>query len=88
MSLFNIPLISMTETAYLIGLGALTLIATLIIVFLTIRIIKHPYPNLANYVKHAKGNGHDHSTIRKTLTNSGWPENIVNYELDKHFKKQ
>jgi hypothetical protein len=83
-STVTLAFIEVTETTYIIGLIIFTLIVSFFLIWSTIKKFKNPYPKLTDYVKQSIGNGKDKLDIREKLTNAGWPEKLIDYELDKY----
>ncbi|MBW2984117.1 PGF-pre-PGF domain-containing protein, partial [Candidatus Woesearchaeota archaeon] len=82
-----LPVITISEHRYLIALGLVVLVATIITAYHVVSRIKHPYPKLSKYIKLSLDKGKNKNKIKKELVDSGWPENIVNDELKKYKKK-
>ncbi len=82
----TIGFISMSEQAYLVALISVTVIVSLVIIYLTIKKYKSPFPELTRYVSQAAKSGKKKSEIKELLLMHGWPEKAVNYELSKNFK--
>ena len=78
--------IEVSDKNYLMGLGVITLIATILIVFIIVKTLKHPFPKLAKYVKNSHKKGTSMGELRSSLVDAGWPEHVVDYEL-KRFSK-
>jgi hypothetical protein len=83
-STVTLAFIEIPETTYLVGLIVVTLIISFFLIWSTIKKLRNPYPKLTNFVKLSVKNGENKLDIREKLTDAGWPENLVDYELDKY----
>ena len=83
-STVTLAFIEIPGTTYLIGLIIFTLIISFFLIWSTVKKFKNPYPKLASYVKQSIANGKDKLDIRQKLTDAGWPEKFIDYEIDKY----